>query len=62
MLITVCRLHDSRPDAHPVIVALESAGVPASDSSVISNDCDTWYRGPRRPLSPLRPGRWYYGS
>jgi hypothetical protein len=46
MLITVCRLHDSRPDAHPVIVALESAGVPASDTSVISDDCDTWYRGP----------------
>jgi hypothetical protein len=28
MLITVCRLHDS-PDAHPVIVALESVGVAA---------------------------------
>ena len=46
MLITVCRLHDSRPGAHPVIVALKRAGVPASDTSVISNDCDTWYRGP----------------
>jgi hypothetical protein len=28
MLITVCRLHDSRPDAHPVIVALGTTLVP----------------------------------
>jgi hypothetical protein len=34
MLITVCRLYDSRPDAHRVIVALEIAGVPGSDTSV----------------------------
>jgi hypothetical protein len=40
MLITVCRLHDSSRRS-PVIVALESAGVPAWDTSVISNDCDT---------------------
>jgi hypothetical protein len=47
MLITVCRLYHSRPDAHRVIVALEIAGVLASDTSVISNNCDTWYRAPQ---------------
>jgi hypothetical protein len=43
MLITVCRLYDSYPDAHRVIVALEAAGLPPSETSVISNNSDTWY-------------------
>ena len=43
MLITVCRLYDSYPDAHRVIVALEAAGLPPSETSVISNNSYTWY-------------------
>ena len=43
MLITVCRLYDSCSDAHRVIVALEAAGLPSSETSVISNNSDTWY-------------------
>ena len=44
MLITVCRLYDSYAEADRVILALQVAGVPASDTSVISNNSDAWYR------------------
>ena len=44
MLITICRLYDSYVDANRAVVALEAAGVPASETSVISNNSDTWYR------------------
>src|SRR3982075_2388452 len=44
MLITVCRLYDSCIDANRVIIALEAAGVPPSETSLISNNSDTWYR------------------
>jgi hypothetical protein len=44
MLITICRLYDSYVDANRVVVALEAAGVPPSETSVISNNSDTWYR------------------
>ena len=43
MLITACRLYDSYTDAHRVMVALEAAGLPPSETSVISNNSDTWY-------------------
>src|SRR3982075_853768 len=44
MLITVCRLYDSCIDANRVVIALEAAGVPPSETSLISNNSDTWYR------------------
>jgi hypothetical protein len=44
MLITICRLYDSYVDADRVVLALEAAGVPASETSLISNNSDTWYR------------------
>src|ERR1700710_1296124 len=44
MLITSCRLYDSCIDANRVIIALEAAGVPPSETSLISNNSDTWYR------------------
>ncbi|HEV7599789.1 MAG TPA: hypothetical protein VGO49_05960 [Bradyrhizobium sp.] len=47
MLITICRLYDSYADANRVVVALEAAGVPRSETSVISNNSDTWYRANR---------------
>jgi hypothetical protein len=42
MLITVCRLYDSYGDANRVVLALEPAGVPPSETSVVSNNSDTW--------------------
>lgn len=43
MPITVCRLYDSCVDANRIVLALEAAGVPPSETSVISNNSDTWY-------------------
>jgi len=44
MMVTICRLYDSYIDASRVILALEIAGVPPSETSVVSNNSDTWYR------------------
>jgi hypothetical protein len=44
MLITICRLYDSYTDANRVVVMLEAAGLPTSETSVFSNNSDTWYR------------------
>ena len=55
MLITVCRLYDAYPDASRVILLLEVSDVPRSDTSLISNNCDTWYRSPATSnVVPLR--------
>ena len=43
MLITVCRLYDSYGDANRVVLMLEAAGLPPSETGVISNNSDTWY-------------------
>jgi hypothetical protein len=43
MLTTICRLYDSHSDANRVVVMLEVAGLPSSETSVISNNSDTWY-------------------
>src|SRR5258708_7471726 len=44
MMVTVCRLYDSYVDANLVIITLETAGVPPSETSAISNNSDAWYR------------------
>jgi hypothetical protein len=44
MLVTVCRLYDSYIDANRAVLALEAAGVPPSETSVISNNSDSWYK------------------
>jgi hypothetical protein len=55
MLITVCRLYDSYSDASRVVVMLEAAGLPASETSVISNNSDTWYSAAKTDkVVPLR--------
>jgi hypothetical protein len=55
MLIAICRLYDSYSDANRVIVTLEAAGLPASDTSVISNNSDTWYTAVKTDsVVPLR--------
>jgi hypothetical protein len=47
MLITVCRLYDSYADANRIILMLGVAGLPPSETSVISNNSDTWYSVPK---------------
>jgi len=55
MLITVCRLYDSYSDANRVVLMLEAAGLPASETSVISNNSDTWYSAPKNAgVVPVR--------
>jgi hypothetical protein len=55
MPITICRLYDSHADARRVIFALEVAGLPPSETSVISNNSDTWYRATESTnIVPLR--------
>src|ERR1700731_531859 len=55
MLITVCRLYDSYSDANRVILMLEAAGLPSSETSVISNNSDTWYSAAKTAnVVPLR--------
>ncbi len=58
MPTTICRLYDVYADANRVILLLELSGVPLSDTSLISNNSDAWYRGPARPnVVPLRKQR-----
>ena len=47
MLISICRLYDSYIDANRVVLMLEAASVPPSETSVISNNADSWYRAAR---------------
>jgi hypothetical protein len=56
MLITICRLYDSYADANRVILALEAAGVPPSETSVISNNSDTWYKA-NKTAGPVPQGK-----
>ncbi len=54
MLITICRLYDSYSGAHRVVLMLESAGLSPSETSVISNNSDTWYSAKTTNVVPLR--------
>src|ERR1700722_7683160 len=55
MLITICRLYDSYADASRVVLALEAAGVPPSEASLISNNSDSWYKAAKTEhVIPLR--------
>src|SRR3978361_816836 len=56
MLITICRLYDSYADANRVVLALEAAGVPTSETSVISNNSDTWYKA-NKTVGPVPQGK-----
>jgi hypothetical protein len=58
MLITICRLYDSYGDASRVVLVLEAAGVPPSETSVVSNNSDTWYSAPKTAgATPVRGDR-----
>src|ERR1700733_4849522 len=55
MLITICRLYDSYGDADRVVLMLGVAGLPPSETSVISNNSDTWYGAAKTAnVVPLR--------
>jgi hypothetical protein len=55
MLITICRLYDSYSGAYRVVLMLESAGLSPSETSVISNNSDTWYSAAKTTnVVPLR--------
>src|SRR3982074_2332616 len=42
VLIAICRLYDSYADANRVVIGLEAAGIAPSETSLISNNSDTW--------------------
>lgn len=44
MQITICRLYDTFAHAKRVLIALEAAGIPPQETSLISNNSDNWYR------------------
>jgi len=44
MLITICRLYDSYADANRVVIGLQAAGIAPTETSVVSNNSDSWYR------------------
>jgi hypothetical protein len=55
MLRTVCHLYDSHSDATRVVLALEAAGLPPSETSLISNNSDTWYSARKTAsMDPVR--------
>ncbi len=43
MTVTISRLFDRYADAEGAVIALESAGIPNSDISIVSNNSDEWY-------------------
>ena len=43
MAVTVSRLYDRYADAERAVTALETAGIPHSDISIVANNSDNWY-------------------
>jgi hypothetical protein len=43
MTVTVSRLYDSYADAQAAVGALEAAGIPHSDISIVANNSDNWF-------------------
>ena len=43
MTVTISRLYDSYAQATEAVRNLETAGVPHSDISIVSNNSDNWY-------------------
>lgn len=54
MLIIVCRLYDSYVDANRIILALQTVGVPPSETTVISNNSDRWYSAAKDTVLPFQ--------
>jgi hypothetical protein len=45
MAVTISRLYDRYADAERAVTALESAGIPNSDISIVANNSDEWCSG-----------------
>jgi hypothetical protein len=43
MTVTISRLYDRYAEAERAVTALESAGIPNSDISIVANNSDEWY-------------------
>ena len=43
MAVTISRLYDRYADAERAVAALQTAGVPHSDISIVANNSDEWY-------------------
>ena len=48
MTVTISRLYDRYADAERAVAALESAGIPNSDISIVANNSDEWYNSGKK--------------
>lgn len=48
MTITISRLYDRYADAERAVTALETAGIPHSDISIVANNSDDWYNSSKK--------------
>src|SRR6185436_7412505 len=48
MAVTVSRLYDRYADAERAVTALEAAGIPNSDISIVANNSDEWYNSGKK--------------
>jgi hypothetical protein len=57
MLITICRLYNSCSDASRVVLLLHMAGIPASETSIVANNCEGWYKSSHTAVvAPAKKG------
>jgi hypothetical protein len=55
--ITLSRLYDDYATATRVLYELETAGVPASEISIVASNADNWYSGKGAPVSSTKHDR-----
>jgi hypothetical protein len=48
MTVTISRLYDRYADAERAVTALETAGIPHSDISIVANNSDDWYNSGKK--------------
>jgi hypothetical protein len=48
MAVTISRLYDRYADAERAVSALENAGIPNSDISIVANNSEDWYSGDKK--------------
>jgi hypothetical protein len=48
MAVTISRLYDRYADAERAVAALQTAGVPHSDISIVANNSDEWYSSDKK--------------
>lgn len=57
MLITICRLYNSCSDASRVVLLLHMAGIRASETSMVANNCEGWYKSSHTAVvAPAKKG------